>query len=167
MNLRHMILAEHSKAQKDKIVKWVGNSQSRFDELVKLFLNDEDPVVTQRAGWPLSYIVIEHPSLINKHFGKLIKNLQKEDLHNAIKRNTVRMLQEIDIPKRYHGQVMNTCFNFIQSPTEAVAIKAFSLTVLGRLLPLYPDIRNELKLVIEERWEHETPAFRVRAKKFL
>src|SRR5687767_5277051 len=101
MNLRDMILAEHSKAQKDKIVKWVGNSQSRFDELVKLFLNDEDPVVTQRAGWPLSYVAIEHPRLINKHFGKLIKNLQKEDLHNAIKRNTVRMLQEIDIPNRY------------------------------------------------------------------
>lgn len=161
-----MILTEHSKTQKNKIVKWVGNSQQRFDELFNLFLKD-DHRVTQRAAWPLSYAVRAHPKLINKHLGKLIKNLRKEGLHDAIKRNTVRILQDIEIPKRYHGELMDICFNYIQSPTEAVAIKAFSLTVLGNLLPLYPEIKNELKLVIEERWEHETNAFRVRARKAL
>ena len=166
MNLRETILAEHSKSQMTKIVKWVGQSQQRFDELFKLFLNDEYRV-TQRAGWPLSYTARKHPVLIHKHLGKLIKNLQKETLHDAVKRNSVRILQDIEIPKRYHGDIMNICFNFIQSPTEAVAIKAFSLTILENLLPLYPDIKNELKLIIEERWPHETAAFRSRAKKIL
>jgi hypothetical protein len=166
MNLRDMILAKHSRAQTDKIVKWVGQSQQRFDELFKLFTSS-DPLVTQRAGWPLSYAARMHPKLIHNHIGKLLKNLQKKNLHNAVKRNTVRILEDVELPERYHGEIMNTCFNFIQSPTEAVAIKAFSLTILGRLLPLYPEIRNELKLVIEERWEHETAAFRSRAKKVL
>ena len=62
---------------------------------------------------------------------------------------------------------MNLCFSFIQSHDEPVAIKAFSLTILERLLPLYPDIKNELLLIIEERWEHETAAFRSRAKRIL
>jgi len=53
MNLRSEILAEHSKAQAAKIVEWIGDSQQRFDELVKLFLHDEYKVM-QRAGWPLS-----------------------------------------------------------------------------------------------------------------
>lgn len=166
MNLRDMILAKHSRAQTDKIVKWVGKSQQRFDELFKLFTSN-DPIVTQRAGWPLSNAARKHPALIHKHIGKLLKNLQKKDLHNAVKRNTVRILEDAELPKRYHGEIMNTCFDFIQSPTEAVAIKAFSLTILGRLLPLYPEIRNELKLIIEERWEHETAAFRSRANKVL
>jgi hypothetical protein len=166
MNLREMILAENSKSQTNKVVKWVGQSQQRFDELFKLFLS-KDTDMSRRAAWSLSYCTRAYPKLINKHLGKLIKNLQKEDLHDAIKRNSVRILEHIDIPKRYHGDTMNTCFNFIQSPGESVAIKAFSLTVLGNLLPLYPDIRNELKLVIEECWEHETAAFRSRAKKLL
>jgi hypothetical protein len=35
-------------------------------------------------------------------------------------------------------------------------------------LPNYiPEIINEIKLVIEERWDYETPAFKARAKKLL
>lgn len=166
MNLRQTILSEHSKSQTDKIIAWVGQSQARFDELLNLFLQDEYRV-TQRAGWPLSYCARLHPSLINKHFGKLIKNLKRKDLHPAIKRNTVRIFENIPIPKRYHGAIMNQCFEYIQSNEEAVAVKAFSLTILENLLPLYPDIKNELKLIIEERWEHETAAFHSRAKKIL
>jgi len=166
MNLRTTILAEHSRSQTDKIIKWVGQSQARFDELLQLFLKDEYRV-TQRAGWPISYCARNHPSLINKHFGKLIKNLQKKGLHPAVKRNTVRILEDIDIPARFHGEIMTICFDYIQSPEEAVAVKAFSLTILEKLLPLYPDIRNELKLIIEERWDHETPAFHSRARKIL
>ena len=76
MNLRETILEEHSKAQTNKIIKWIGSDQKRFDELFKLFLNDEYRVV-QRAAWPLSNCVMAHPQLIQKHFTKLIKNLQK------------------------------------------------------------------------------------------
>lgn len=87
MNLRKTILQEHSKANCNKIVKWVAESQQCFDELFDLFLNDEYRVV-QRAAWPLSYCVINHPQLIKKHFTKLIKNLHKPMLHDAVKRNT-------------------------------------------------------------------------------
>jgi hypothetical protein len=166
MNLLEAILAEHSKSQKNKIVKWVGHSQARFDELMRLFLTGEY-VVTQRAGYPLSYCVSEHPEFVIKHLGKLLINLKKKDLHTAVKRNTVRILRDIDIPKRYHGKVMNICFEYIQSNEELVGVKAFSLAILEKLLPLYPDIHNELKLIIEERWPHETAAFRSRAKKVL
>ena len=166
MDLRETILAEHSKANCNKVVNWVGKSQQRFDELFGLFLTS-DYRINQRAAWPLSYCVINHPEFIRKHFSKLVNNLKKPKLHDAVKRNTLRLLQHIEIPKRFHGQLMDLCFNYILSPTEPVAIKAFSLTVLQNLSKQYPEIKNEVKLVIEERWEHETTAFRTRAKKFL
>lgn len=166
MNLRETILEEHSKKQTDKIVSWVGSSQARFDELFSLFITNEYRVA-QRAAWPLSYIVIEHPSLIRKHFGTLLNNLKKPGIHDAVKRNTVRLLQDISIPKRYHGQVMDTCFEYISSPAEPAAIKAFSLTVLSNLSKEYPDIIPEIKLIIEEYYDKETAAFKVRAKRFL
>ena len=62
---------------------------------------------------------------------------------------------------------MGICFDFIQSNEIAIAVKAFSLTILQNLSRQYPDIIPELKLIIEERWEHETAAFRSRAKKIL
>jgi len=164
--LRESLLKEHSKAQCAVIVNWIGNSQQRFDLLFNLFLNDEYRVV-QRASWPLSYAVIAHPEMIKKHFKNLLENLKKPGIHNAVKRNTVRLLQDIEIPKRFHGQVMDLCFSYIMSPSEPVAVKAFSLSILQNLATQYPDIVPEIRLVIEEQLPHQTAAFKSRANAFL
>jgi len=166
MKLRDQILKEHSKSNRVAIVKWIGDSQKRFDQLFDLFLHDEYRVV-QRAAWPLSYAVSAHPTFIQKHFSKLLKNLEKPGIHDSVKRNTIRLLEDISIPERFHGRVMNICFNYITSPQEAAAIKAFSLTVLERLSKQYPEIRPELKTIIEDRWNYESAAFHSRAKKIL
>ena len=166
MNIKTALLKEHSKKQCAAIVRFIGNDQKKFDELFDLFLHDEYRVV-QRAGWPISYCVEKHPDLIKKHFTKLLKNLDKKGLHDAVKSNTVRLLQYVEIPEKFHGQVMDICFRYISSPAEAVAIKAFSITVLQNLAKQYPEIINEIKLVVEERWDYETVAFKTRAKKLL
>jgi hypothetical protein len=106
MNLRETILEEHSKANCTSIVKWIGNSQDRFDQLFDLFLHDEYRIV-QRAAWPVSNCVIDHPELIKKHFSKLIANLDKPNIHDAVVRNTLRLLQHVSIPKRLHGKIMD------------------------------------------------------------
>ena len=62
---------------------------------------------------------------------------------------------------------MDICFEYISSPTEAIAVKAFALTVLENLSQQYPEIRSELKTIIEDRWDYESAAFRSRAKKIL
>jgi hypothetical protein len=164
MNLREEILKEHSKAQCNKIVSWIGNSQKKFDELFNLFLNDEYRV-TQRAAWPLSESVIAYPIFIKKNFSKLVSNLKKPNLHNAVKRNSIRLLQYVDIPKKFHGDVMAICFSFVESPAEPVAVKAFSLTVLNNLSKLYPEILPEIKLLAEEQLPNQTAAFKSRVKK--
>jgi len=166
MNLREEILKEHSSSQRDKIVAWVGASQERFDKLFKLFTNDVYRV-TQRAAWPVSYCVAAHPGFINKHWPGFIKNLEKPGLHDAIKRNSIRLLQNMEIPGKYQGAIMSICFKYLESPTEAVAIKVFSLTVLGNLAKLYPEIIPELKLLIEEQIPDQTAGFKSRAKKVL
>ena len=166
VNLRETILKEHSKANCNRIVAWVGSDQKRFDELFDLFLHDEYRVV-QRAAWPVSYCVIAYPKLIQKHFTKLFNYLKKPNLHEAVKRNSVRLLQDIDIPEKFHGDALNLCFDYIISPTEKPAVKAFSLTVLQNLSKIYPEIKQELKTIIEDCWDHESAAFKSRAKKIL
>jgi hypothetical protein len=166
MNLRETILSGHSKAQTMKIVNWVGNSQIRFDELFNLFLNSEYRIV-QRSAWPISYCVIDHPNLIKKHFKKLIEQLKKSGQHVAVRRNIVRLLQHIEIPLKYHGEIMDICFRFIAAHDEAIAVKAFSITVLQKLSAKYPQIRQEIKLIIQERWDYESNAFKSRAGKLL
>lgn len=166
MKLREAILKEHSKAQCTKIVKWVGNNQQRFDELLNLFLHDEYRVV-QRAAWPIGFAVMAEPALIQPHWKQLICKLREPGVHDAVKRNGVRLMQDIDIPEVFHGDVMDICFGFLESPKEAMAIKAFSMTVLANLAKDYPEIKTELKLIIEDQLPHQTAGFKSRAKKTL
>ncbi len=166
MNLREEILNEHSKAQCNKIVNWVGKDQNRFDELFQLFLEDEYRVV-QRAAWPVSYCINEHHSFINKHWKGFIHNLHKANLHVAVKRNSIRLLQDIAIPEKYRGEIMDICFKYLESPSEALAVKVFSMTVLGNLAKNYPAIIPELRLILEDQLPHQTAGFKSRAQKVL
>ena len=166
MLLRETFLSPQSKTNCIKIVAWIGSNQQRFDELVNLFLNDEYCIV-QRVAWPLSEVVRKNPRLIKKHLGKILGYVNQPGLHGAVKRNTVRLLQDIDIPEKFHGKVMNLCFDYLISPDEKPAVKAFSLVVLDNLSKQYPEIKQELKTIIEDRWNFETAAFHSRAKKIL
>lgn len=166
MDLEARLTKAQSKARCNAIVSWIGGDQSRYDQLVRLYF-EGDPVMTQRAAWPLSVVIETYPHLIRKHLARLVRFVQQPGHHEAVKRNTVRVLQFTEIPEKLHGEVMNLCFDYIADPAEKPAVKAFSLTVLEKLAQTYPDIRQELKTVIEDRWDHESPAFRSRAGKIL
>lgn len=161
-----MILAEHSKRQTNRVVQWIGSDPERFHTLLQLFLAGEYRV-TQRAAWALSCCVEAHPTLAGPHLPRIVANLERKDVPVVVKRNTVRLLQYTKLPPDCEGAVMTHCFRYIADPKEAAAVKAFSLTVLDNLSRRYPEIRSELELIIRERWEQETPAFRSRARKIL
>jgi hypothetical protein len=166
MNLRDKILKEHSRKNCDAIVAWVGKSQQRFDELFTLFTNDVYRVV-QRSAWPVSYCVEAHPIFIKKYFAVLLNNIKKPNIPDAVKRNTLRLLQFVNIPENHHGEVMNTCFEIVQSMQEKPAVKMFSLVVLDKLANTYPEIKPELLLIIETQMPYESLAFKSRGKKIL
>jgi hypothetical protein len=166
LNLRETILKEHSRKQCDIIVDYIGSDQKKCKQLMDLFFNGEYRVA-QRAAWPMSYCVRNHPQLITPYFSPLINNLRKKGLHNAITRNTLRLLQEVEVPKRLQGKLMTLCFEYIQSPPTPVAIKAFALTILHQLSRRYPEILPELRFIIEERKDRETAAFKQRAKRII
>ncbi len=166
MDLLKLLRAEHSKKQTDRIVAYIGDDKERFQELIQLFFKGEYRI-TQRAAWPLSYCVRNHPELITPYYGQLLDNLGRKDIHVAVIRNTVRLLQDVSIPKRWHGRVMSICFDFAGDVETPIAVKVFAMTIVSNLSKDYPEILSELKLIIEEQWEQATPAFRSRARKIL
>jgi hypothetical protein len=166
MDLDKILRGEYGKKQCGRIVRYVGDDPDRFATLIRLFFSGEYRIC-QRAARPLSYCVKDHPRLIRPYFNRLLLQLEKPGIPAAVTRNSIRVLQELDIPVRFHGKVMDICFRFIQSPEIAVAPKAFALTVLQNLTVVYPEILPEIKLIIEARWEQEGPAFRSRARKIL
>ena len=166
MNLAEEILAEHSKRQTKMITDWVGDDPERFAELMGLFLGDIYRI-TQRAGWPLSNCIEKHPELIKPYFAKLLKQLEREDVHVAVRRNVVRLLQFVDIPKRYEGRIFDACYELLADPAQAVAVRCFSMTVAAKVAKDSPELLDELRLIATKYPQVATAGFRSRARRIL
>lgn len=165
MNIQEALLAEHSKAQSERIAEYVGNDPVRFAELMESFLS-EDQELSRRAAWVLSHCADRHASLIEPHLEAMIRNL-RNDVHVAVRRNTVRVLQEVEIPDELLGEAADICFGYLADHHEAIAVKVFAMTVLANICRREPDLGNELKLLIEEQLPYASAGFRSRAKRIL
>jgi hypothetical protein len=166
MDIRQELHKNHSNAQARKITDFIGNNPNRFKHLIQVFL--EGPYrITQRAAWPLSKCVEKNPYLINPYLNTVLNQLKKQDVHDAVKRNVLRLLQFIEIPKRHHGKVITICYAYLLNKKESIAIHVFAITVLSRLVQHSPPLKNELKVIIEDYLPYASPAFLSRAKKIL
>jgi len=167
LQLRQQLLLENSRANAVRIAEWIGEDTGRLAQLMELFLHDEYRVV-QRAAWIISFIAKEHPALLQPHLPAMIQRMEDTGIPVAVKRNVTRVLQFLPVPPALHGAVMHHCFELLANPQETVAVRAFSMTVLANLAKDYPDIRNEIRLILEDQLQHSpSPGFSARAKKVL
>ena len=167
MELKNELFREHSRANAVRIADWIGADTSRFDGLMQLFLHGTYREV-QRAAHIISIVGDHHPHLLAPHLAAMVKHMQQTGQPVAVKRNVVRVLQHLDIPEALHGDVMNACFDLLANVKETIAVRAFSMTVLARLATYYPDIKPELRTLIEDGLEQDpSPGFKNRALKVL
>jgi hypothetical protein len=166
MDIRKEVLKEHSMTYRDRIIAYVGSNKKRFADLIDVYLAGPYRV-TQRASWPVSYCVQQHPELIGPHYKKLLDFVIKPGVHVAVRRNTMRLLQYVDIPKRLQGKVTAIAFNFLNDKKETVAVQVFAMTVLGNIARHEPHLANELRAIIEDRLPYASAGFRSRASKVL
>lgn len=164
MKLREELLREHSKKQTMRIVEFIGDDKELFAELMNLFLTDVYRV-GQRAAWSVSYCARAHPELITPYIKKMLKNLDNP-VHDSVKRNTVRVLQNFHIPQSLHGLAVKQCFRLVER-NEPVAIKVFSITLLGNIAKEHPELKHELKMLIEAQIPYSRKGFLSRATKVL
>ena len=165
MDLEAEILREYSKPQAQRIARYIGDDQRRFDQLMKLFLADTYRV-TQRAAWIVSHCIDQYPNLIKPHLKAIIYNLNGP-VHVAVKRNTVRILQFVEIPNSLKGPLANICFNYLQSGKETIAVKVFAMTVLANMAKTNPELGNELRILIEDQMPYASAGFASRGSKIL
>jgi len=176
--LEAQILAEHSKAQTMRIVRWVGHDSERLEILMEIFLNNPASkplpkgrgykyIFTQRSSWALRYVGEKSPEIMAPWLPILVANLRQPNLHDAIKRNTLNVFEPLDFPLELDDDLADLCFGYLADPKEPIAIRCASMTVLEKICNRVPELKSELRLLLEEHLEHGTAGFKSRAKKVL
>jgi hypothetical protein len=148
------------------IVQEVANSQKKMDELMQCFV-DGPLRITQRAAWPMSDIAKKHPHLLFKYYPTLITLLNQKDKPDAINRNILRALQFVTLPEEHEGNILDVSFRLLNSTTEPVAVKAFSMTVIYNLTFKYPDIVPELNASLTALLPNGSMGIKSRGNKIL
>lgn len=165
MNLHKQLEKAHSKENAKLIADYIDNDAERFDLLMSLFFH-ENYNVSQRAAHAVSHCVDRHPELIKPYIGSMVGHLNKNP-KVAIKRNTVRLLQNQTIPEEHQGLLVEKCFEYLASTHEAIAVRAFSMTILYNMTKIYPELKKELFLTIEDVMQHASSGLLNRGRKVL
>ena len=127
MHIRDEILREkvYFKKHALKVTEYACSSAKNFKLLMQCF-TDTDYRLAQRAAWCVCWAAIQKPVLVTPYLSLLVEQLKRKDVPIAVIRNSIRILQQVEIPEPLHGSVMNACFDFISEVPTPVAVKAFS-----------------------------------------
>ena len=166
MEIKNQLAKEFSKMNSVKVSLMVGADQDLFDELMGIMLG-KDNELARRAAWALSFCFREHPFLFEKHVGKLVDLMNDKNCHDAVKRCATQSLQDMDIPEDYEGLAYDYGMEILHDPNEAIAVKAYTIQILQKIAEKFPELKQELIQLVEDRMDFETPAFRSRGKKML
>jgi hypothetical protein len=162
VNLENEILREHSKRQVVRIAGWIGNDKRRFRQLMKIFLKG-DYLLTQRSAWVISYCGERHPQLVVPWLSVMIGKMQEPGVHIAAKRNVLHILARIDVPPRLQGTVVSLCVRELECADAAIAVRVYAMTILLNVAQTEPDLKQELRALIEQMLPYAGPAVRARA----
>jgi hypothetical protein len=165
MDLKEALLKEHSLTQTTKISIWSVQSKANLKQLMQAFAG-KDKMLVQRASWAASKAYDLKPEWFSNYLPQLIACLEKP-LHGSVRRNSLRIMQTMDIPEEYQSQLIDKLFELLSDTKEESAVKAFGMTVAYNIVKHYPELGKELKIIIEDQLIYATPSFKSRAKKIV
>lgn len=162
--IKDLLDGPQRKTQRNEVISFIGSDAEKMKALMSFFLDSQwHWRYNQKAAWPVGYIGRKQPKLIRPYIEQMVKTL-KNPSHDAVARNTLAIMQEIEIPEAVEGELYERCFEYLTDPKAAIALRAFSITVMSRIALKYEDLRSELIAEINEHLPYGTAAFKVRAR---
>jgi len=168
MDIKKLLLAGYSRENADLLVSFIKDDKDKFSVLMKMVFG-EDKILSQRASWVMTGSIEKYPQLANPYLDMLIDFMEHPitGFHISVFRHIVRSFQYIEIPEDYHGRMIDIAFCFVMDRKEAIAIRAYAITILENFVRLYPELKDELIQVLKLEMDYTTAAFKSRARKII
>lgn len=149
MNSIEEQLVDSSRVIADVVVANIGINQELFDETVLLVMKDEYPL-SMRAARIIQLVAEKHPNMMRVHVQDFI-NCLKHSKIDGVKRCLLKIFAEapVYITEDQIGELTDLCFAFAEDQKEAIAIRAFAIDFLLKVMKQFPELKTELKSVLE------------------
>ncbi len=161
MDLVRFITNEFLYLKKEEAGSIIGLDQERFNAILNLAFSREMPVCW-RSAWLMDYLSELHPWLAEKHIEKIWSEMPAGH-PDGVTRSCLRLLCRYDIPEECQGIAADLCLSWLEQAAVPVAIKAYSMELLLKLVGLYPELANEFIAIIEAQAPNNSAGFKARA----
>ncbi len=162
-NIKDALLPDIREFKAPALAQKIINS-NQISELVSLAF-EKDHLLSSRAMWVFGHCSDIDYNCTKPYHLKLINNLKQKNLHNGVIRNTLRLFQIHSVPKKTESFMLDKCFEYIKNPSEAIAVRVFAIRVVFNISKPYPELLNELLIVLNHLSEtEEGPGIRSRVK---
>lgn len=122
---------------------------NKLEKELLVYALSDNQLVSNRAIWVLTHCSDIEPERIKIFHIKLINHLKNKNLHSGVIRSVLKIFQEQPVPKKLESFMLDKCFEYIKNPTEAIAVRAFAMTVIFNISKPYPELLNELSIVLQ------------------
>jgi hypothetical protein len=121
--------------------------------------------IASRFLWLLSDVAILHPPTLMKVLPFLFE--LSDQLDPVYKLSFASWWHYVGVPPENEGRAIDLLFQWLLSSETNVTTKSRSLWVLAKLTKKYPELKNELKLCLNEQMDKYSKDFEKRAAKIL
>lgn len=163
--LKNLLLEEHSKSQKDKIIHAISDGSIPLSDLIQIIKNNEE-TYAQRAAYVLSGIHDSSPDRLKPYLKELWLCIKPTN-HPAIPRAIYRYLASIDLPFDLEDGVFNQGCQTFRNQKTPIAIKVHLMKILTNIALKYPELKEDVIYLIQEQHPFSSPGYRAAAKKAL
>lgn len=134
-----------------------------LEEMIQI-LQGDSIVNRQRAAAALRCASDHSLDLFFPYLDQLL-NAAKDPKHPAVARTTMRIFSMITVPEVLQGEIVDLAFHYLSDLKETIAVRVFAMTVISNHLEAYPDLANELEIVLKSGWDSGSAGYKNRALK--
>lgn len=165
IRLGDLLMREQSRSNTDMVVNIILKRPELFSDLWSLMLGNNG-VISRRAAWAADLCAEINPGFL---IGRLEVLIDLLPLFNSdgLKRHGLRMLTRETLPEPKFGILADTCFKWLEDPSESIAVKVYSMEILKKIALALPEISRELHDIIEIQMGEASPGFRSMGRKVL
>ena len=146
--LRIAHLANHEPKLIDAIFECVAEGKDKID---------------WRSAWVLDHLNQISKEAVRPYLSQMIVFLSTSN-NDSLRRTYLKILGQNELPEENSGILMDLCFELLNNPQTAVAVRAWCMFILMEFAKKYPEIKSELKPILELIAQTGTAGEKARAR---
>jgi len=143
MEYRNLLKNNLSRQLIDNVALSVYDNISDF-QIVYNLIFDDDKKVAWRAAWACEKMIQKFPEFVDDNKKEQLISLAISTNHPGLHRLSLSILNSLSFGNSIPVELLNSCFEWISSDKQTIAVQALSLKLLLKFCIIEPDLKQEL-----------------------